>query len=139
MTNYLDEFVNTDIFNFKPGNGFWLLSKSAININLQVNSVPLAGDNTYSIPLHTGWNIISNPFERSTNWSAVQVANGLAGNAVIHDWGGTWTNPASFIPYKAYYFNNVTALGSLKIPYDPGGSLGKVSEDNYLRFLVKMI
>ena len=56
---------------------------------LAVNTVPLAGDNTYSIPLHTGWNIISNPFERSTNWSAVQTANGLAGNAVIYDWGGT--------------------------------------------------
>ena len=24
-------------FNFKPGNGFWLLSKNPINVNAQVN------------------------------------------------------------------------------------------------------
>lgn len=129
-TSYLVEYDGTTNFNFKPGNGFWLLSKNTISVNAAVNTITLAGDNTYSIPLHSGWNIISNPFERSTNWSAVQTANGLAGNTVIYDWGGTWTNPTSFIPYKGYYFNNVTGLTSLKIPYDPGGTLGKTSGEN---------
>lgn len=131
VTDYLVEYTTgSAIFHFKPGIGFWILSKNNVSINAQVNSVALAGDNTYSIPLHTGWNIISNPFERSTNWLAVQTANGLAGNTVIYDWGGTWTNPTSFIPYKGYYFNNVTGLTSLKIPYDPGGTLGKTSGEN---------
>src|SRR4030066_2602802 len=131
--NYLVEYDGSANFNFKPGNGFWILSKNNVSINAQVNSVPLAGDNSYSIPLHTGWNIISNPFERSTNWAAVQTANGLAGNTVIYDWGGTWTNPTSFIPYKAYYFNNITGLNTLKIPYDPGGTLGKTPGENTLQ------
>lgn len=130
-SNYLVEFDGSANFNFKPGNGFWLLSKNNIAVNVQVNSVPLAGDNTYSIPLHNGWNIISNPFERSTNWSAVQIANGLAGNAVIHDWVGAWSNPAIFTPYKAYYFNNAGGLPSLKIPYDPAGGIGKTSENYF--------
>lgn len=129
-SNYLVEYDGSANFNFKPGNGFWILSKNNININVQVNSVALAGDNTYSIPLHSGWNIISNPFERSTNWAAVQTKNGLAGNSVIYDWGGTWTNPTSFIPYKAYYFNNTGALTSLKVTYDPAGTLGKTSGEN---------
>ena len=132
-TNYLIEYDGTNNFNFNPGNGFWLLSKNVINVNAAVNTVTLAGDNTFSIPIHSGWNIVSNPFERSTNWAAVQAANGLAGNAVIYDWGGAWTNPTSFIPYKAYYFNNVTSLTSLKIPYDPVGTLGKTSDENILQ------
>ncbi len=130
-SNYLVEFDGSANFNFKPGNGFWLLSKNNIAINTQVNSVPLAGDNTYSIPLHNGWNIISNPFERSTNWSAVQTANGLLVNQVIYDWAGTWSNPAVFTPYKAYYFNNAGGLPSLKIPYDPAGGIGKTSENYF--------
>ncbi|HAB53006.1 MAG TPA: hypothetical protein DCE80_12705, partial [Ignavibacteriales bacterium] len=135
-TSYLVEYDGTANFNFNPGNGFWLLSKNTISVNAAVNTVTLAGDNTYSIPLHSGWNIISNPFERSTNWSAVQTANSLAGNSIIFDWGGTWTNPASFIPYKGYYFNNIGGLTSLKIPYDPGGTLGKTSIDNDFQIAV---
>ena len=77
-------------------------------------------------------NIISYPFERSTNWSAVQTANCLLVNSLIHDWGGAWTNPTSFSPYKAYYFNNINSLATLKIPYDPAGTLGKTSgESNF--------
>ena len=125
--DYLVEYNGSANFTFKPGNGFWLLSKNSVNVNVQANSVSLAGDNTYSIPLHSGWNIISNPFERSTNWAAVQNANGLTGNAVIYDWGGTWTNPTSFLTHKGYYFNNITGLNSLKIPYDASGTLGKLS------------
>jgi hypothetical protein len=133
-SNYLIEFDGSATFNFKPGNGFWLLSKNAISVSTNVNTVALAGDNTYSIALHTGWNIISNPFERSTNWSAVIAANGLAANAVINSWNGSWTQPTSFIPYSAFYFNNTTGLTSLKIPYDPSGTLGKIIEENQIVF-----
>jgi hypothetical protein len=132
-TNYLVEFDGSANFNFKPGNGFWLLSKNNIAINAQVNSVPVDGSQTYSIPLHTGWNIISNPFERSTNWSAIQFTNLLDANDILYDWGGSWTNPSSFSPYKAYYFNNVKNQLSLWIPYDPNGVLGKTSDENTLQ------
>lgn len=133
-SNYLIEFDGSAAFNFKPGNGFWLLSKNAINVSTNVNTVTLAGDNTYSIPLHSGWNIISNPFERSTNWAAVIAANGLAANAVINSWNGSWAQPTSFVPYSGFYFNNTTGLTSLKIPYDPSGTLGKIIETNQIVF-----
>ncbi|NWF89719.1 MAG: T9SS type A sorting domain-containing protein [Ignavibacteriaceae bacterium] len=133
-TNYLVEYsAGSTAFNFQPGNGFWLLSKNSVSINTVVNSVSLDLDNTYSIPLNPGWNIISNPFERSTSWTTVQSVNGLAGNAVIYDWNGSWTNPNTFIPYKGYYFNNTNSLSSLKIPYDPSGILAKTAEDVYLK------
>lgn len=132
-SNYLIEFDGSATFNFKPGNGFWLLSKNAINVSTNVNTVTLAGDNTYSIALHSGWNIISNPFERSTNWAAVIASNGLAANAVINSWNGSsWSQPTQFSPYTAYYFNNTGSLTSLKIPYDPSGTLGKTIEENQI-------
>lgn len=133
-SNYLIEFDGSFTFNFKSGNGFWLLSKNAINVVTNVNTVALGGDNTNSIPLHTGWNIISNPFERSTNWVDVITANGLAANAVINSWNGSWSQPTVFTPYTAYYFNNTGSLTSLKIPYDPSGTLGKPIEDNQIVF-----
>lgn len=133
-SNYLIEFDGSATFNFKPGNGFWLLSKNAIIVSTNVNTVTLSGDNTYSIALHTGWNIISNPFERSTNWAAVVAANGLAANNAIYSWNGSWTQPTAFTPYSAFYFNNTTGLTSLKIPYDPSGTLGKIIETNQIVF-----
>jgi hypothetical protein len=132
-SNYLVEYDGSANFNFTPGHGFWLLSKNAVNVNIVVNSVSLAGNQTYSIPLRTGWNIISNPFERSSNWSAVQTANGLGTNVLLYDWVGSWNNSATFVPYKGYYFNNITGLTSLIIPYDPGGTLGKTSAENELK------
>jgi hypothetical protein len=132
-SNYLIEYDGSTNFNFKPGNGFWLLSKNAVTVNEQVNSVAIAGDNTYSISLHSGWNIISNPFERSTNWSGVQFTNLLGSNALIYDWNGSWATASLFSPYKAYYFNNVNNQTSLSIPYDPSGILGKASDEKTLR------
>ncbi len=131
--NYLIEYDNSATFAFKPGNGFWMLSKNPLSVNMQVNSVNLAGDNTYSISLHSGWNIISNPFERSTTWLDVRNANGLGVNTVIYDWSGSWNTAQTFFPYKGYYFNNISGLTSLKIPYDPNGTLGKSASEDQIQ------
>jgi hypothetical protein len=131
--NYLLEYDGSTTFAFKPGNGFWMLSKNAVNVNMQVSTVNLAGDNTYSISLHSGWNIISNPFERSTSWLDVRNANGLGVNTVIYDWDGTWNTVQTFFPYKGYYFNNTGGLTSLKIPYDPNGTLGKSTGEDQIQ------
>ena len=125
--NYMIQFDGTSTFNFTPGKAFWVISKNQISVTTQVNSVTLAADNTYSIPFHTGWNLISNPFEKSTIWSEVQTANGLAQNQILYSWNGSWSNPTEMKPYEGYYFNNTGNLTSLKIPYNPNGSLDKTS------------
>jgi hypothetical protein len=127
-TNYLDEYDGSSKFTFTPGKGLWVLSKNSINLSKYVNSVTLTS-NRYAIPLHSGWNIISNPFEKSVSWSAVQTANGLNANSVIYSWNGSWSNPANMSVYVGYYFNNTQGLSSLSIPYDQNGALGK---DNYI-------
>ncbi len=123
--NYLVEFDGSSNFNLGQGKGLWFLSKNSISVSQTVNTVTLSQDNSYSIPIHSGWNIISNPFEKSVAWANVQNMNGLAANTLIYNWNGNWTNPSSMNPYDGYYFNNTQGLTSLKIPYPTTTSLSK--------------
>lgn len=126
--NYLVEYNHSNDFVFRPGNGFWILSKNPLNIATQVNTVTIT-NNQYSIPLHSGWNIISNPFDINVNWNSVITANGLPNNSLIYAWNGSWSNPQVFERYEGYYFNNVTNLNSLSIPFTP--ALGKNAAMNH--------
>ncbi len=135
-SDYLVEYSNTSTFNFRPGNGFWIISKNAINISQNINTVTLSADNMYSIPLHGGWNIISNPFERSVDWNSVTTANNIIQNPVIYSWSnGSYQTTASFLPYEGYYFNNLQNLSSLKIPYNPQGTIGKKTSNSHASLL----
>lgn len=128
--NYLIEYDYGNRFNFKPGSGFWMLSKNDIIIDQDAGSVQLDSDGTYSIPLHQGWNIISNPFEKSIDWNTVQTINQLENNLFIYSWEGSWNTSAIFESYKGYYFNNDPSLVNkqyLKIPYKPITALAKNS------------
>lgn len=124
--NYLEE--KTD-YTFSPGKAYWILSKDPLNFSQEVNSVTLDnGNDSYSIPLHQGWNLISTPFERSTKWESIKTINGLAANQLLYAWNnGSYSNQDAMLPYHGYYFNNNGGLISLKIPYDPSGTLGKIS------------
>jgi len=140
--NYQVQYNGTSTFNFTPGKSFWILSEQPFTISDQVNSVQIDSIYTYSIPLHNGWNLISNPFDRSVSWAEVQTVNGLVQNQILYAWNGSWSNPITMTPYEGYYFNNSGNLPTLKIPYDPNGSLGKVlaksqqliNTDEYLKF-----
>ncbi|MGE5797609.1 MAG: FlgD immunoglobulin-like domain containing protein [Ignavibacteria bacterium] len=123
--NFLTEFNNQALFNFNPGKGFWVLSKNPINMSEPaVNSVALVSG-TFAISLHAGWNIISNPFERGVDWADVQNINGIT--QPIYDFNGTYSPAATMETYKGYYFFNADNRGTLSIPYNPGGVLGKNS------------
>lgn len=114
--------VDSSSFSFSPGMAFWILSKNPLKISQQVNAVQIDNkDLSYSIPLHRGWNLISNPFDKSVKWQSVVTLNKLPQNQLLYAWNGTgkYTNPADMLPYEGYYYNNDSAnfLTSLKIPY----------------------
>ncbi|MGE5438673.1 MAG: T9SS type A sorting domain-containing protein [Bacteroidota bacterium] len=113
--NYLIEYDNSTAFTFRPGNAFWVVSKNALNVSAQVNPVTTDGLGMYEIPLHSGWNLISNPFTSEVSWASVKLANQLPANSLIYSWNGSWSNPASMSPYEGYYFNNTNNLTSLKL------------------------
>ncbi len=117
-SDFLKEFDGGSTFNFTPGVGFWVLSKNAFTVNATVNTVNLSADNRFTLNLHSGFNIISNPFEKSVSWTDIQNLNGLTTNDVLFDWSGVWTHATQMDPYKGYYFKNTNNLTSLKIPYN---------------------
>ncbi len=124
---YLQEYDQSSAFMFRPGRGFWLLSRNDLNFDIQVASVPLASDKSFSIPLHPGWNIISNPFNVPVDWNAVRQANSITGT--IWDYDGSYAESSVLVPFKGYYYFNPSQNASIRISYPNGNSLPKSPDD----------
>jgi Secretion system C-terminal sorting domain len=139
-SNYLVEYDGTSQFNLGQGRGFWVLSKNQISITGQSASASLLGANNYILSIHSGWNIISNPFDKDVNWSLVQSNNALPDNAVLYSWNGaSWSQTTTFSAYQGYYFNNIYGLASLNIPYDfTNSGLGKVTTNEQNSKILKL-
>jgi hypothetical protein len=115
----------------KTGEAYWLLQRKDLNISRTDSLPPLASDGTYSIALHGGWNMISDPFNTSVQRTAVIAANGLpAGTLFWEQVGTTRTSSGTTLePFRGYYFDNDTlSLASLKIPYSFGTTVAKLSK-----------
>ena len=117
--DYLTEYDGSETFAFRPGRGFWLTSRQEWTLTDSVKAVPLGEDQSTAIPLHEGWNIISNPMRENVSWSAVETANSDSLQPV-------WAFEGSFqqadtlrsaTAGQAYYFLNDQGLGSLTVPY----------------------
>ena len=125
--DYLKEFNGDTNFQFKAGRGFWMLNKGNWSVTSSVPTTPLTNQNA-EIQLHSGWNIITNPFNFAVTWQTVQAANSISEQL----WGftGGFTASATLEPFKGYYYFNTNNLVTLKIPY--GNSSGKIATVNKL-------
>jgi hypothetical protein len=127
-SDYLIEYDGSSNFNFGSGKGFWVLSKQSNTFSATLSNYTASA--AFPISLQSGWNIISNPYERSVTWNDIQKYNLLSANNTIYRWNnGVWTQSSSMIPYEAYYYINVANAASISIPYDPAGSLSKTAND----------
>ncbi|MCX6143621.1 MAG: T9SS type A sorting domain-containing protein [Ignavibacteriales bacterium] len=117
--DYLQQYDGGAAFQFSVGRAFWVLSKSAINIDRSVAAAPLSSAYEADVPLHPGWNLITNPFGSSIPWSRIQAANGNL-TTPIYSFFGSFAPSTSFDPCVGYYFFNgspATTLSSIKVPY----------------------
>ncbi|WP_051141307.1 alpha-amylase family glycosyl hydrolase [Salisaeta longa] len=123
-TDYLVKYTPSATFALRPGRGFWAISESAWTVDGDIPTVvpqQTAGSDVpvTTIPLHEGWNIISNPFDRDVAWSAVAAANG-GSLQPIWRFNGSFQQAETFVSARsgtAFYFNNQSGLSSLTIPY----------------------
>jgi hypothetical protein len=118
--DFLKAYDGSSTFGFRPGRGFWMLSRNAWAPSGTADAVSLASDGTYTIDLHDGWNIISNPFDADVSWAAVQAANDLT--QALWGWNGSFSEATTFASAQngtAYYFLNEQGLDQLALPY-PG-------------------
>jgi hypothetical protein len=114
----LVEFDGSSQFNFQPGRGFWALSKNNWSVSETFQPVPLDDAATASVPLHDGWNIISNPLGRDLPWSSVQNVNDVSGP--LWSFTGSFDQSSSFASAQsgqAYYFLNEAGLDELRVPF----------------------
>jgi hypothetical protein len=77
----------------------------------------ISAGGTVGIRLHSGWNIIGVPFDRSVSWNAVVAANGLSGSAAAWEYSGIFSAVSVLEPFHGYYFANTTGIDSLRIPF----------------------
>ena len=118
--DYFARYDGSAAFNFRPGRGFWLLSKSTWERTESRSTVTLTGDGVYPIPLQAGWNIISNPFDIDIPWQAVTQTNEIS--QALHRWNGRFEQTTTFSSAKtgqAFYFFNSEELDRLILPYLP--------------------
>lgn len=122
-TNYLQEYDGGSNFVAGAGRAFWLISRNGWSVSSTVSVAPLNGSLQVEIPLHAGWNMITNPFVRSIAWSRILGTNGLTGSTPLHAFNGGWTLADSLVPTAGYLFDNTSLqLSVLKIPVVSRGS-----------------
>jgi len=116
-SDFLVRFDGSDTFRFQPGRGFWLLSSSNWTVDESIATVRLSSQEV-TIPLHDGWNIISNPLPVGLIWSDVSAANG--GNLQpVWAWDGAFQEAVTFRSAQsgeAFYFLNDGGLSELTLP-----------------------
>ncbi len=121
--NFLIKHDGSERFHFRPGRGFWLVSTSPWAVGATVKTVPLGSDGTVALPLHDGWNVLSNPLDRDVRWADVSAVNGDA-LQTLWAWDATFAPADTFrsaAAGEAFYFLNDQGLDALQVPY-PGVS-----------------
>ncbi|MFH5885588.1 putative Ig domain-containing protein [Halalkalibaculum sp. DA3122] len=114
--DYLVEFSGTQAFNFRAGVGYWILSRNPVNIDDEIPPVTISDNDTYSITLRPGWNIISNPFTRTADWEQIEVFNNFS--APLFGYEGSFSESEQMQPYRGYYlYNDTGSEYELEIPY----------------------
>jgi len=116
--DFFVRFDESDQFNLRPGRGFWVLSANNWSVNTTVNTTDAPGG-TVTIPLHEGWNIVSNPLPSDASWSDVVEANGGPLQPLWRWEGGQYQQASTFVSAqagRAFYFLNDQGLNQLAIP-----------------------
>lgn len=113
--NYLEYYNGSSVFQCTTGRAFWVLSKSKFRINVTVPSAPLDIGKSVNISLHSGWNLITNPFPAPIPWTIVQTLNLITDSIYMFDHG--FKASSSFDPFIGYYLFNSQNLISLRVPW----------------------
>ena len=126
-SDYLKRYNGTSEFQFQVGRAFWIISRTPLTLVRTVPSATLNSTQEVEIPLRSGWNLITNPFDRSIPWSRIQASNSITG--AIYSFNGAFIIATSLEPYAGYYFFNgspSTVLSTLRVPYS--SAFGKLTE-----------
>ena len=85
-----------------PGKALYLITKEPVQLNINDCQTVLT-DESYSIRLEAGWNMISVPFAFPVSWLDVHPMNN---GTDLKYWNGTgWEHPRALEPFQGYGFH----------------------------------
>lgn len=128
-SNYLVPFDGTATFTFTPGRAFWVLNRGPIKIRTTIPTIPLDSARSVMIPLHPGWNTITNPFLSPIQWSSVESANGAIDLPDIWTYAGSFTRSSVLTPCIGYLYDNADNRAVLRIPLGWAASKSPAIDD----------
>ncbi len=139
--DFMVKYDESNTFTMEPGNGFWVTSQEDFAYDQTVPTVDINENDQASIPLHEGWNIISNPLHTDVAWSQISEANG--GNLQpIWSFDGSYSEATNFVSARsgeAFYFLNDQGLDNLLIPYEESSANKKTdSKQNEIRLVTNV-
>jgi len=126
-SDYLVEYDGSSYFQFSVGRAFWVINKGRLEIDGFSPTAPLNSNNQVDLPLHSGWNLITNPIMTTISWAIIQDLNDIIDP--IWSFDGSFHQAYSFECYQGYYYFNTDGLNNLKIPIQ-NSSLTKSGRDN---------
>lgn len=103
-------------FAFETGRAFWLISKENLRIQNLTTPVSPKVDGAVRIPLHEGWNMITNPYDTSVSWDVIKSVNNINDRIYYFKDGRYSNNSLNLEPYLGYYFFNRFSKEYLDIP-----------------------
>jgi hypothetical protein len=117
-----DPFVKydgTSAFIFSNGKAYWLIKKNPWSVSTSVPTAALDTSISVRLQLHSGWNLITNPYLQSVPWASIQEANAPGAQNPIWAYGGVngFSQSSVVDPYVGYYFYNTSNLSILRVPY----------------------
>ncbi len=122
-SNYLVKFNpghEDTIFTFSLGRAFWLIHNGPLVFDTTVAASPLDSAGLTHLPLHKGWNLITDPFADSVSWTAVQKVNSTV--EPLYAFRGAFQTSSVLTPGHGYYYFNSGGRSVLLIPYPEDSS-----------------
>ncbi len=128
QSDYLIKYNETNIFKLEQGKAFWVVCKKPLNIAMDVPQAQLDSKDAAAIPLHDGWNIITNPLNITVSWDDIKNESGIGGNnESLWKFNVGWEGSDRMEPNMGYYFFNGVNLQVLKVPLKAMATMKKLN------------
>jgi|GEM_PF-6252635 len=111
--NYFVGYGAGNDFVFAPGESYWIIKNGSLKIDTTVENIPLNSNGNVNITLHSGWNLITDPFNYAVDWSQVKAKNSISEN--IYSFNGAFQISQALTPFSGYYYFNGTGAAALEI------------------------
>ncbi len=118
---------NDSLFTFSMGRAFWLIKNGPFIVDTSVPGGPLDSAGCAEIPLHGGWNLITDPFTDTVSWSAVQSVN--ATSEPLYSFRGAFQTASGLVPGAGFYCFNSGGAAVLRIP-QPAAASGRLAANS---------